>query len=39
MVGILSLVTFLPLIGVAAILAIKLLAPANHPGAPGAAYA
>jgi NADH-quinone oxidoreductase subunit M len=37
MVGILSLVTFLPLIGVAAILAIKLFAPANHPGAPGAA--
>src|SRR5580700_5032116 len=37
MVGILSLVTFLPLLGVAAILAIKLFAPANHPGAPGAA--
>ena len=37
MVGILSLVTFLPLAGVVAILALKAFAPAGHPGAPGAA--
>jgi NADH-quinone oxidoreductase subunit M len=37
MVGLLSLVTFLPLVGVVAILALKLFAPAGHPGAPNAA--
>src|SRR5580704_14396792 len=37
MTGILSLVTFLPLAGVIAILALKAFAPAGHPGAPGAA--
>jgi len=36
-VGILSLVTFLPLAGVAAILALKALAPADDPRTPGAA--
>jgi len=37
MVGLLSLTTFLPLLGVAAILALKVFAPAGHPGAPNAA--
>ncbi|MGH6971481.1 MAG: proton-conducting transporter membrane subunit, partial [Caulobacteraceae bacterium] len=37
MTGILTLVTFLPLVGVAAILALKFFAPAGHPGAPNAA--
>src|SRR5580698_7593575 len=37
MSGILSLITFLPLAGVAAILALKALAPADDPRAPGAA--
>jgi NADH-quinone oxidoreductase subunit M len=37
MIGILSLTTFLPLAGVAAILALRLFAPAGHPGAPAAA--
>jgi NADH-quinone oxidoreductase subunit M len=35
--GILSLTTFLPLVGVAAILALKLFAPAGDPRSPGAA--
>jgi NADH-quinone oxidoreductase subunit M len=37
MVGILSLTTFLPLVGVAGILALKLFAPADDPRAPNAA--
>ena len=37
MVGVLSLVTFLPLAGVAAMLALRALAPANDPRLPGAA--
>jgi NADH-quinone oxidoreductase subunit M len=37
MIGILSLTTFLPLVGVAAILALKAFAPKGHEGAPNAA--